>query len=135
MPDFIFVYGLLKSMYDNEAARYIRKHCSLIGEGTIPGQLFDLGTYPGVIYDENAKYTVVGEVFKINSDKDALLKYLDEFEECGPSFNQPNEYRREIIPVNVCRKTYNASTYIYNLNLEGLKVIESGNYNDKTGTR
>ena len=69
-------------------------------------------------------------MFKINSDKDALLKYLDEFEECGISFNQPNEYRRVII--TVCGKTYNASTYIYNLNLEGLKVIESGNYNDKT---
>jgi gamma-glutamylcyclotransferase (GGCT)/AIG2-like uncharacterized protein YtfP len=135
MPNHIFVYGLLKSMYDNEAARFIRKHCILIGEGTVPGRLFDLGTYPGIVYETNAKTFVTGEVFEIITNKAGLVEYLDEFEECGPDFEQPNEYRKEVIPVNVNGTIYQASSYIYNRNLEGLKVIESGNYNDITGTR
>lgn len=135
MPDYIFVYGLLKSMYNNEAAKFIRQHCTLVGTGTIPGRLFDLGTYPGMVYEPNAKTTVLGEVFKINSNKEGLTKYLDEFEECGPEFEQPNEYRKEIILTKVNGATINASSYIYNRNLEGLKMIDSGNYDDVTGTR
>ncbi len=135
MPDYIFVYGLLKSMYDNEAARFIREHCTLIGEGSIPGRLFDLGTYPGVVYEAEAATYVTGEVFKITSNKEGLTKYLDEFEECGPQFEQPNEYRKEVVPVSVEGVIFQASSYIYNRNLDGLKLIESGNYEDITGTR
>lgn len=135
MTDFIFVYGLLKSIYDNEAALFIRQHCSLIGTGTIPGRLFDLGNYPGVVYEADAETIVLGEVFKIHSNKDELISYLDEFEECGPEFDQPNEYRKEIIPVSVNGAIYQASSYIYNRNLDGLKLIESGNYDDIKGTR
>ena len=135
MSDYIFVYGLLKSMYDNDAALFIRQHCSLIGEGTISGRLFDLGTYPGVVYEPEASTTVTGEVFEITSNKEGLISYLDEFEECGPQFEQPNEYRKEVIPVSVNGIIYQASTYIYNRNLDGLKLIESGNYDDITGTR
>ncbi len=135
MTDYIFVYGLLKSMYDNEAARFIRKHCSLIGTGTIQGRLFDLGTYPGVVFEADTKTQVTGEVFQIETNHKGLVTYLDEFEECGPQFEQPNEYRKEVIPVTVGGKIYHASSYIYNRNLDGLKVIESGNYDDITGTR
>jgi len=135
MPDYIFVYGLLKSMYDNEAALFIRQHCTLIGVGTTPGRLFDLGTYPGIVYEPNAETIVFGEVFRIDTNKEGLNEYLDQFEECGPEFEQPNEYKKEVIPVDVNGKVYHASSYLYNRNLDGLKKIDSGNYDDITGTR
>lgn len=122
-------------MYDNEAARFIRQHCTLIGVGTTPGRLFDLGTYPGIVYEPNAETSVFGEVFRIDTNKESLNEYLDRFEECGPEFEQPNEYKKEVIPVDVNGKVYHASSYIYNRNLDGLKMIDSGNYDDITGTR
>lgn len=122
-------------MYNNEAARFIRAHCSLIGEGIVSGRLFDLGTYPGLVYEPKAQTFVAGEVFKINSNKKDLTQYLDNFEECGPNFDQPNEYRKEIIPVVVKENIYHASSYIYNRSLEGLTLIESGSYDNKSGTR
>lgn len=122
-------------MYDNEAALTIRKNCTLIGEGFVPGRLFDLGTYPGMLFEPNASTQVIGEVYRIESNQKFLTDYLDHFEECGPHFEQPNEYRKEIIPVNINNSVYFASTYIYNRNVEGLNVILSGNYNDVTGTR
>ncbi len=105
-------------MYDNDAARFIRSHCSLIGEGIVSGRLFDLGTYPGLVYEPKAQTVVKGEVYKIHSN-----------------FEQPNEYRKEIIPVLIKENLYYASSYIYNRTLEGLTLIENGNYNNKSGTR
>ena len=122
-------------MYDNDAARFIRSHCSLIGEGIVSGRLFDLGTYPGLVYEPKAQTVVKGEVYKIHSNEKDLIQYLDNFEECGPYFEQPNEYRKEIIPVLIKENLYHASTYIYNRTLDGLTLIENGNYNNKSGTR
>ena len=81
---YIVVYGLLKSMYDNEAAVFVRKHCRLVGEATFPGYLYDLENYPGVIYDEDSPFTVFGELFQITGDRVALTSFLDEFENVGP---------------------------------------------------
>ncbi len=122
-------------MYDNEAARTIRDNCTLIGEGIVPGRLFDLGTYPGMIYEPESTTKVTGEVYRIDANKTFLIKYLDRFEECGPEFDQPNEYRKEIIPVDLNGIIHHAATYIYNRNLDELEMIESGNYDDITGTR
>lgn len=122
-------------MYDNDAARLIRQKCSLIGVGVTPGRLFDLGSYPGIVYEPNSKTIVYGELYKIESDEDELVQYLDRFEECGPEFDQPNEYRREIIPVSVDGTIYQASAYLYNRNLNGLKLIASGRYQDHQGHR
>ena len=49
----IFVYGLLQSKYDNEAAQMLRKHATLIGPASIPGAVFDLGNYPAAIFEKN----------------------------------------------------------------------------------
>ena len=132
---YIVVYGLLKSMYDNEAAVFVRKHCRLVGEATFPGYLYDLENYPGVIYDEDSPFTVFGELFQITGDRVALTSFLDEFENVGPRFEHPNEYRKEVIPVTVGDKIYEASCYLYNWNPDGLKLIESGRYENIHGTR
>jgi gamma-glutamylcyclotransferase (GGCT)/AIG2-like uncharacterized protein YtfP len=133
--DFIFVYGLLKSMYENEPAQYIRRNCTLIGEGFFPGKLVDIGTYPGAIFDETSQTSVYGEVYKIERNKEELFAFLDHFEGVGPEFEEPNEYKRELIPVQLGDKKIHASCYVYNWNSDGLKVIESGRYENADGTR
>ena len=129
--DYIVVYGLLKSMYDNDAAKMVRSHCEAIGEGTLPGYLYDLGNYPGVIFDEESSSTVYGEVFKIIKDKEKLIQFLDDFEGVGSQFKSPNEYRKEVIPVQTEMGEIQAWCYIYNLDPKGFKLIESGRYENK----
>jgi len=67
-------------MYDIDAALFIRRHCSLFGTGAITGKLFDLGTYPCVVFEADAKNFVFGELFKIESTHEYHAKYLDEYE-------------------------------------------------------
>lgn len=133
--DYIFVYGLLKSTYENEPARFIRKNCELVSRGWFLGTLYDIGTYPGAVYDEEATTKVFGEVFRINQNKEELIRFLDHFEGVGSAFPEPNEYRKEIIPITTPEETLNASCYLYNWNSDGLKVIESGRYENVHGTR
>lgn len=133
--NYIFVYGLLKSMHDNEASQTIRKHCTLLGEGYTFGRMFNLGSYPGITHEANATTKVYGELYQIEQNEDELIAYLDAFEECGPEFEQPNEYRKELIPVKLGNKNYEAAAYIYNRNLTGLTLIASGKYEDIQGHR
>ena len=133
--NYIFVYGLLKSIYDNEPARLIRKNCTLIGEGSFPGKLIDIGSYPGAVYESKSDSKVYGEVYRIDKNKDELVSFLDQFEGVGDQFEQPNEYVREIIPIQIDGREILASSYLYHWNYDGLKVIASGRYENEKGTR
>ncbi len=135
MKTHIFVYGLLKSMYDNEPARFIRKNCSLVGEGYFPGRLIDIGSYPGALYEEHSEMNVHGEIYKIERNEAELVKYLDHFEGVGKQFDQPNEYIREVIPIQMGGKELQASCYLYNWPVEGKRVIDNGRYENKDGMR
>ena len=133
--NYIFVYGLLKSMYENEPALFIRENCELVGEASFPGTLLDIGTYPGAIFDPNAESKVFGEVFEIKRNKEELVAFLDHFEGTGPGFEEPNEYKREVIPVQIKTGELRASCYLYNWDQTGKRVIESGRYENTAGTR
>lgn len=133
--NYIFVYGVLKSMYDNEPAQFIRKNCDSIGEGSFSGVLLDLGSYPGAIYDEDSELVVFGEVYEIKRNKEELVSFLDEFEGVSPRFEQPYEYRREFIPVQTSIGVLSASCYLYNWDPKGCIVLEDGIYKNEKAKR
>lgn len=133
--NYIFVYGVLKSIYDNEPARFIRKNCDLIGDGFFSGMLLDLGNYPGAIFDANSESKVHGEVYKIKRNKDELVSFLDEFEGVSPRFDKPYEYKREFIPVLSSIGEIYASCYLYNWNPNGFPVIKDGIYKNEKAKR
>lgn len=133
--NYIFVYGVLKSMYDNEPARYIRKNCSLISKGSFSGILLDLGNYPGAIFDINSESKVHGEVFEIKQNKVELVSFLDKFEGVDPRFEQPYEYKREFIPIQTSIGELSASCYLYNWDPEGFAIIPDGIYKNEKATR
>ena len=128
----IFVYGLLQSKYDNEAAQMLRKHATLIGPSSIPGAVFDLGEYPAVFFEKNIKGTVRGELYYIHGDSNQLLQFLDEFEGIGPDEEKPFEYRRGIVRAQCQGTNRPALCYLYNraiiqiLNGDVLKHVLEG---------
>lgn len=133
--NYIFVYGLLKSTYDNEPACFVRKNCELISEGSFKGSLYDIGTYPGAVFTTDVDSLVHGEVYRIVKNKAELEAYLDKFEGVGNEFPTPNEYKREIIVVSTPNGDIKASCYLYNWNLDNSKLIESGRYENAKGNR
>lgn len=122
------VYGTLRPPIDNASARYLRQHSHAVGEATFPGLLFDLGGYPGAIYQLDGATTVYGTVYDIGQHKSSILACLDQYEGTGEAFDQPNEYVRTVIPVRQRNDVIACWVYLYNLLICEKPVIESGDY-------
>ncbi|MCM5663666.1 gamma-glutamylcyclotransferase family protein [Galbibacter mesophilus] len=91
---YVFVYGTLMQGFDNPVAQFLRKHSDFIGNGSTPGVLYDLGSFPGAIFDTSSPKKIQGEVYKITKNTEAVLAALDQYEGIDdPSFNyyQKNE--------------------------------------------
>ena len=125
--EFLFVYGTLMSLFNNSMAQYLRNNSWLINNGYFNGYLFDLGNFPGAVYNSQVKSKVYGEVYQVNRIEE-VLKTLDNYEGVDdPNFNI---YKRKIIPVNINKKIINATTYVYIKPFASFKKIESGNYSE-----
>ena len=78
-PMHIFVYGTLRSESDHPMARRLLSQARLVGKGSAPGRLYDLGWYPAAMFDAGEKRRVVGDLFAIKSGG-RLLAELDAYE-------------------------------------------------------
>lgn len=98
----VFVYGtLMKNRYNHN--RYLKEQ-KYLGQAVLPSYaLYNLGSYPGVIPDDNEK--VLGELYEIDLQ---CLKKLDYLEDNGRLY-----IRRK---VEVCLKgsKIEALVYVYN---------------------
>ena len=126
--DYLVVYGTLRPAFTNAFAHYLRQHSEYVGEGTFPGLLFDLGNYPGAVYQIDRMERVCGTIYNITRHKPALLLHLDAYESIGEQFEQPTEYIRTIIPVDFQGTRLDCWVYIYNLSVTDKIVIASGDY-------
>lgn len=127
-PDYLFVYGTLRPAFMNTYAQFLSQHSLLVGETAFPGQLLDLGSYPGATYQLNSPTTVWGTVYNIGAKKSAILDQLDAYEGIGDDYDQPHEYVRRVIPVRIHNTWINCWVYLFNLSTDGKKVIRSGDY-------
>lgn len=75
MTDFLFVYGTLLK---GEQRNFNLKNCELKNYMSISGEIYDTGFgYPAAIYTPDSKNKIYGELYKIEEDKNQLLKELD----------------------------------------------------------
>jgi gamma-glutamylcyclotransferase (GGCT)/AIG2-like uncharacterized protein YtfP len=86
MPDLIFVYGTLRSEFNNPYARLLRRQASLIGPAVLTGSIYRLRHYPAFRPEPAGK--VRGEVYRLNQPVETL-KALDEYE--------GDEYERVVV--------------------------------------
>jgi gamma-glutamylcyclotransferase (GGCT)/AIG2-like uncharacterized protein YtfP len=124
--DKIFVYGTLMGIFSNQYARLLQEEASLIGTATIPGHLFDLGLYPGALYDEKSKNKIHGEVYEFAGNK--IVLELDFYEGNWEKLKTPNEFIRKSIPVFFDNDWTDCWFYQYNLDYRSYPLIKSGNY-------
>ncbi len=76
MSDLLFVYGTLRSEFDNPYARLLQSQGELMGKATVRGAIYRVEFYPA--YKEEPG-EVHGEVYRLN-DAEATLAALDDYE-------------------------------------------------------
>ncbi len=126
---YIFVYGTLMDGVDSAMARLLQQGSEALGDGWIPGRLYDLGQYPGAVYDAQASTRVYGRIFRPH-DATTLLECLDNYEGIDSENPAAAEYMRALTPVQGIHGTLWCWVYLYQLSIEGLPEIPGGNYLD-----
>ncbi len=126
-PRHLFVYGTLKRGSRSPYAGLLRARAQFVGEGSIAGQLFHLGRFPGAVFAEGCASRVYGEVFRLNAC--ALLDALDAYEGCRPEDPVPRLFRRDVCNVHLLRGgTLDAWAYPYAGPTAGRPRIISGRF-------
>ncbi|WP_214070928.1 gamma-glutamylcyclotransferase family protein [Mucilaginibacter sp. dw_454] len=131
--DLLFVYGTLL-IADNEFARYLTGNSTFYCPGKIKGKLYDVGHYPALVIEEENNYDISGTVYRLH-DADAVLKYLDPYEGYGEGEELPYLFVREALPIETEQGVILCWIYLYNRSVEGLYLIESGDYLDYLKTK
>ena len=137
----LFVYGTLMAAADARAmgrsqrARLQGESISL-GPASVPGQLYDLGRYPGLVDDDGAPTRVHGEVVLLR-DAPSSLAWLDAYEGIAGAIGAdregdggaPDEYRRvERLVTLADGRTCSAWLYRFVLDPAGRQPILGGRW-------
>jgi gamma-glutamylcyclotransferase (GGCT)/AIG2-like uncharacterized protein YtfP len=117
VTDALFVYGSLRSEFENRYAAKLRAAADLAGRATVTGSIFRVGRYPG--YREEPAGRVEGEVWRLR-EPEATLAMLDEYE--------GSRYRRAIRPTSIAGME--AWIYVWTGNVDAAARIESGDFLD-----
>tara|TARA_R110000787_G_scaffold83080_1_gene179239 strand:+ start:248 stop:670 length:423 start_codon:yes stop_codon:yes gene_type:complete len=127
--DLLFVYGTLRqSGHDalHPKAQFLQGQSTYIGKGLVRGKLYRIDYYPALALDDKEDH-VIGDIVRMH-DPDSVFPELDAFEEYGPDFAKPWEFRRVILPVETDGVSLAAWAYAYNWPVVGLPLIKSGDW-------
>ncbi len=127
MVNLLFVYGTLMKDFSSEITQVLRSKSEFVSEGWISGKLYDLGSYPGLVYEPNARQRVRGEVYSMYRPE-LLLPVLDYYEMIDPNKLADNEYKRSLLPISTADRIQECWTYIFQRPVTALPEISSGDY-------
>src|SRR5262249_19328112 len=90
---YLFVYGSLRRTGSHPMAGYLAGCAGHLGPAGMPGRLYDLGRYPGLIEPAQEGEWVHGEVYVL-TDPDTILPVLDGYEGCDPQDGSTDLFKR-----------------------------------------
>ena len=120
---YVFVYGTLRRGGRNDINR-LRPEPRYVGMGEVQGTLYHIDWYPGLTLGGEDAVTVVGEVYEIGAELEALL---DEIEQIVPG--ESSEYFKRELAIEVLG--HPVQCLVYEINPErvrGRKVIGHGDW-------
>lgn len=126
----IFSYGtLITGALSPAVDAALARHCVRRWEGSVKGQLFDLGPYPGALPAARREERVFGQVLEL-ADAARVLPILDHYEGYNPRAPRDSLYIREWVRVVPVAGGGPVSAWIYWLNHRppAGKRIPSGDY-------
>jgi gamma-glutamylcyclotransferase (GGCT)/AIG2-like uncharacterized protein YtfP len=131
MPDHFFFYGTLIPQYAPEHLREILVSFHFIGEGWLPGILYDFGNYPGAVFDVSTPAKVCGRVYHAPCD-DLLLAEFDRYEGYDQLLPTEGEYIRQRRYVTLASgNVVECWMYDYNWSTDGFPIIAGGRWGDE----
>ncbi|MCL4427796.1 MAG: gamma-glutamylcyclotransferase [Deltaproteobacteria bacterium] len=126
--EYLFVYGTLKSDMNNDMYHLLAKNARFIDDAVWNGKLYMVEDYPGAVPSDNQLDKVYGELYLLNNPE-KILPALDEYEECSDKFLEPTLFKRIKGDVKtIGGEIIKTWIYIYNLPVDNLKQIKSGNF-------
>jgi len=123
----LFVYGTLRRETGSEMHRFLARYSEFLGDATLQGKLYSVGSYPGLAASDNRHDVVYGEVYKLRHP-DFVLSLLDGYEECGPRFPEPVFMRRKQSVKLNSGDVVSAWVYIFARPTQTLQLIQSGDF-------
>jgi gamma-glutamylcyclotransferase (GGCT)/AIG2-like uncharacterized protein YtfP len=123
IPQLFAVYGSLMPGEEAYTTFRLDSRAKDLGPCRLPGQLLDLGEYPGLLYANDGS-EVRGHLFS-TTDK-ALLIELDAYEVFLPDNFADSEYQRIIVPL--CDQPTDAWVYYYTGPTEGFSLVPDGDW-------
>jgi len=124
--DHIFFYGTLMRMFPLRARAGIDDWLEYVGNGRVPGVLFDLGSYPGLVVDSCSQ--VCGEVYRV-IDPVKLFARVDPMEDYRAATPKEGQYVRQTMnSILEDGRVVIVWCYVYNQPLPSSGRIEGGDY-------
>ena len=77
MLDLLFVYGTLRSEFDNRYARLLREGATFVRRAAVPGSIYRVAHYPA--FRPRPDGQVQGELYRLHTPE-VTLAALDEYE-------------------------------------------------------
>jgi gamma-glutamylcyclotransferase (GGCT)/AIG2-like uncharacterized protein YtfP len=128
----LFVYGTLMSAAEGvrlgqDMRARLQREAASLGEATMPGRLYDLGRYPGLVASPDAGDAVHGEVFRLSDPANAFT-WLDAYENVRP--NDPaSEYERVVRTVRLATgDEIDAWVYVYRGDVARARHVTDGRW-------
>jgi gamma-glutamylcyclotransferase (GGCT)/AIG2-like uncharacterized protein YtfP len=123
----LFVYGTLRSGFQNPAYAYISNYFTLVGPGKVKGRLYDMGTYPAAI-PVNEDHFIIGELYQINHPDELAwaMAQLDDYEGLNTEPGETPLYVRKATTVYLEGETTEAWVYWFAGDVSQHKAIDSG---------
>ncbi len=127
----IFVYGSLRSGFQNPAYGYISKYFTLISKAKVKGKLHDMGSFPVAVPSDDESY-IIGELYEHNKPAEFswAIGQLDDYEGVMPEDDEVQLYKREKVTVYYADITTDAWIYWYTGKIDDQPVIPSGDVFD-----
>ena len=90
------MYGTLRLHPDHFAHDLLRGRSTFLGDATVPGRLYDLGSFPGALPAASPEDTIHGEAYRI-TEPEQTFSLLDEYEGCSDADPIPHAFRRDSV--------------------------------------
>jgi gamma-glutamylcyclotransferase (GGCT)/AIG2-like uncharacterized protein YtfP len=118
----VFVYGTLRRGGRNDINRLVPPPC-YVGMGEVQGRLYHIDWYPGLTLGGEEAVTVVGEVYEITPELEAVL---DEIEQIVPG--EASEYFKRELAIEVHGR--DLQCLVYEINPERVRGRQAMGHGD-----
>ncbi|TBN06374.1 gamma-glutamylcyclotransferase [Hyunsoonleella flava] len=126
--EYLFVYGTLQDILDNEMSRFLSTNSEIFGKGFIHGKLYKISWFPGAVLSKTPSEKVYGSIFKLKTIENTF-KVLDNYEGCDANNPKTSLFFRETTTVFLENgNIINAWVYLYNQNVDDKKRIFSRDF-------